>query len=145
MREILFRGKRLDNGELVEGSLVIANDRINNGKCYILPCLSDFSCGDRGNRIRVGNFVEVYPDTVGQYAGFCDDNGKKIFEGDIVLDRWNKPKAVLFCTEDVASCGCCYPLFEGSGFKAENTLLPYTCVIGNIHDNPELLKGMEHG
>lgn len=131
MREILFRAKRLDNGEWVMGDLVHSYFKVGD------TCINE-------NAENLG-FHQIWPDTVGQYTGLLDKNGKKIFEGDIVLDRWNEPKAVLFCTEDVASCGCCHPLFEGSGFKAEYALLADTCVIGNMHDNPELLKGMEHG
>jgi hypothetical protein len=127
MREILFRGKRLDNGEWVEGSLWTWGEKIRIHLIFDLP--------DSALWFRVD------PNTVGQYTGLCDKNGKKIFEGDIVQDSWNKPWPVLFCTEDVASCGCCYPEFVGSGFKAKNINLMDCYVIGNIHDNPDLLKG----
>lgn len=76
MREILFRGKRLDNGEWVEGWLVVKNDPILEiTYCYILA----YGKGE--------SFVTWYPvdhDTVGQYTGMTDMIGCKIFEGDLL-------------------------------------------------------------
>ncbi len=128
MREILFRGKKIKDGTWIEGGFCYGSNR---NESIICP-KHDFS-------------QEVIPETVGQYTGLTDKNGKKIFEGDIVLDRFTKISSdvaeVKFCTEDVASCGCCYEYFSGSGFKANGIRLDECEVIGNIHDNPELLKG----
>ena len=100
MREILFRGfhpcdgpdtivveGEKVNGRWVEGYFVKADGQINNGQCYILPDIADFSYGDGGNRIRIGCFVEVLPSTVGQYSGLDDSDGRKVFEGDILKFR----------------------------------------------------------
>ena len=153
MREILFRGKRTDTGEWVYGDL------LNVGVDY------DYAIRTYGGREH-GQVNAVNEKTVGQYTGLTDRNGTRIFEGDIVRDmhkysilckyvefgmesRENAEKhrndgliaAVEFSTEDVGSCGCCYTAFEGSGFIAAGVDLNDCEVIGNIHDNPELLEG----
>lgn len=142
MREILFRGKTFD-GEWEEGSLHIeygetTADEKRNLDYRIL-----------GMR---GECRYVDPETVGQFTGLCDKNGKKIFDGDIAC----------FCDENRPPCYCVikygeYSLghigFYTDWYKGRSKLKCFRKdlgfwvkyreleVIGNIHDNPELLEG----
>lgn len=152
-REILFRGKKVDNGEWVEGGLVVAID----GACLI------YASYDRKQTTEINGkpFYSVYaknyeviPESVGQFTGLLDKNGKKIFEDDIL--KYNSKKdykaIVKWNDEEIASCGCCYSAFNGAGFL--NEIIPgsrytYSCfgsnfelaeIIGNVHDNKDLLE-----
>ena len=128
-REILFRGKRLDNGERVEGYYVPIGDQyhyIFTGKLDITGLYPTF---DRH---------EVDPSTVGQYTGLTDKNGAKIFEGDIVRFPWELGQA----TDTV--------IFRDGGFTLTHywwaTVLDGKAeVIGNTHNNPELMGGEDDG
>ena len=135
----LFRGKRIDNGEWVEGWLI---DYRPYREWVAITAFVDGSDGYTWRRLE----IEVDPNSIGECTSLKDKNGKLIFEGDILRDVeacWGEVTEVKFCTEDVGSCGCCYPQFEGSGFVAAGVLLSWCEIIGNIHDNPELLKGGE--
>ena len=147
MREILFRGKRKDNGEWVEGRL-LAND-------VIVPCGQSFileaNCLYEGDKPIIG--YEVDEETVGQFTGLTDKNGKKIFEGDIVraitLDTGTEKMAVVcfgnFIDENNGDEYIGFYI-EFDGIKTTATQLAMEeCknrieVIGNIHDNLELLE-----
>ena len=136
MREILFRGKRLDNGEWVEGDLVHSVYKVGD------TCVGKFGC--------TLGMHQVDPSTVGQYTGLKDKNGKRIFEGDIIqyYERQLDGKDTPVC--DVVA-------YTEGGFAVKsyflnnwlwdsvhgNIQLRDVEVIGNIHDNPELLKGGE--
>lgn len=129
MREILFRGKRIDNGEWIEGSLWIFD------KFYILTTAN---C--------VG--FEVDPETVGLYTGMIC-NGKKIFEGDICRLCLNPEICVGVVEYDerissfIVKVGETEMLTFIDYFVARNSVgdKVWIEVIGNIHDNPELIGG----
>lgn len=138
MREILFRGKRVDNEAWTEGYLFKIWDRT-----YLLWGMT----GD------VPNMVEVKPETVGQYTGLTDKNGKKIFEGDIVClvygDKMLSTGDVQF---DYGVFGVEWTTFKKNkgmvgGFgqlhnlrRFDDGLADRIKVIGNIYDNPKLLE-----
>ena len=136
MREILFRGKRMDDGEWVEGYLVKAV----GGECMILPVTTEH-CGG-------AEFSEGYhcaPTTVGQYTGLKDKNGKRIFEGDIC--RNTRTGEIVSVKWHGTMAGYVWNKRRADGFLFDFGELFRACdkyeVIGNIHDNPELLKGGE--
>lgn len=131
MRDIEFRGKR-SNGEWVYGYLVVAN-----GKYYILPDAADFSYGDNGNRIRIGCFVEVDPNTVGQYTGLKDKNGVKIYENDIISFNFDEINRIGIIKYSLGTFNVSFPKKFSYGSSSVNNYDGE--IIGNIHDNPELL------
>ena len=124
MREILFRGKRIDNGEWVYGNLVRGCDE---KYAYIV---------EFGNKELCRNYINVKPDTVGQYTGLDDKCGNKIFEGDI-LDGLCGLHIVYF--DDSFACFDWKNAIGKQGESFSGFADDYE-VIGNIHDNPELLK-----
>ena len=130
MREILFKGKRIDNGEWIEGGYC----QSSAGKTYIV--------GVSPKRGYIGG-LEVFPETICQCTGLKDKNGNKIWENDIVKGlfyhelevkavvaflygsfglKWNRGDVVEF-SPFTSICNCKYE------------------IIGNIFDNPELLEG----
>lgn len=155
-REILFSGKRTDNGEWVEGDLI----NLSDGRKYIVNNKFGACIDDEGNFTNTESpFVcEVIPETVGQYTGLTDKNGKKIFEGDIVKTHYANTHKTEFVE---------LVIFEGGGFRAKtkykdnsshsaplyngtphleidkSVYMDSIEVIGNIHDNPELLEVSE--
>ena len=124
-REILFRGKQLSNGEFIEGSLTVDC----HGNCCIYHPL---------NVPIVGGFqyFDIDPETVGQYTGIDDREGEKIFEGDIFkIGAENNIYTVRFDY----GCFLAYEDDVQVGILAELSTM-FVKVIGNIHDNKELLK-----
>lgn len=119
-REILFRGKRKDNGEWEYGDLW-CNPYGKRVVCIVSPINDQGTTG--------GN--EVIPETVGQFTGLYDKNGKRIFEGDIMRNAGN---VVEFYSGDFCINGDS-PLSYWTG----------TEVIGNLYDNPELLEVKQNG
>lgn len=139
MREILFRGKRIDNGEWINGYLVGGNLFVYESTVICLEGVSHKA-------------FEVEASTVGQYTNLKDRNGRRIFEGDFVAEyhppkgsypEWyDKPYLVSFDENRRGwypfACG------DGCGCCEVETVSPYVCdVLGNIHDNPKLMEEYE--
>lgn len=129
IREVIFRGKRTDNGEWIEGSL-LGIDWCDKPSTYSIAPNTPVSV-----------FYSVLPETVGQYTGLTDKNGKRIFEGDIIQSLESSVTGLVqWFPEHSAFMVWCKPANE-VGFLYECAYI--IKVIGNIHDNPELLEGGE--
>lgn len=121
MREIEFRGKLLNSNEWIYGGLIQ-----RDGRAYIV------GISKRG----MIDGLEVDPETVGQYTGLSDKIGRKIFEGDIVHNDYGYPGVVEWL----------YGSFIIRFFNGDDwdicQYIKEECIkiIGNIHDNPELLE-----
>lgn len=146
MREIKFRGKCLKSDTWIYGSLfnsIWRKSADGSRVCYIFPdnmldddngggdCWEDFA--------KVAEQYEVDPATVGQYTGLKDENGREIYEGDIIgrsdgsINGWEWPFKSEIKRND-----------EECGFNTPNwgdmDSTHYYNVLGNIHDNPDLPK-----
>ena len=122
MRDIKFRGKHIDNGKWVYG---------NNIQIQI----------DGSGRVCIcehANQRWLDPNTVGQFTGMCDKNGKEIFDGDILNTEKYQIVEVIF---DNGAFMTRYFLNNGMEHRIMFWDLGAMEVIGNIHDNPELMKG----
>lgn len=134
MREILFRGKIKDNGEWVYGDFLQDKDL----EQYMIECFVYYTDADGLQRDYVQ--CEVTEDTIGQYTGLTDKNGKKIFEGDIVKHDFGYEQ--IGEQYAVVNYDCKYASFMIIPINDWMFCEKSDCeVIGNIHDNPELLGG----
>ncbi|WP_024854774.1 YopX family protein [Mediterraneibacter gnavus] len=125
-REILFKAKRIDNGEWVEGCIVIDQSRLDRFKYRIQPIESGVLYAH-----------PIDPDALCQYTGLTDKNGKKIWENDIVELPDEEGYFTCKWEEDAARF-----VMNGDGLTVDfdNYWSYQTEVAGNIFDNPELLE-----
>lgn len=128
MREIIFRGKTEISERWVVGDLL----QFSIGDMCICESRDDFKKDKYG----------VIPETVGQYTGLTDKNGKRIFEGDIVLQPVRETRKHSPCIiEFRKGAFMAHYKSENRFFDRYYDINSFTKVIGNITDNPELLKG----
>lgn len=148
MREILFKAKRVKNGEWIEGSLIDLD--IDSGYCYIVPPYKGASTLPIGFLITDGMEL-VIPETLCQFTGLCDKNGKKIWENDIIKYHFREIYAPI-------KYGCYQNCFDSQkaehiGFYVDWTDdkclrkdlgywidMVYAMPVGNIFENKELLQ-----
>lgn len=162
MREILFRGKRTDNGEWAEGQYIAAHHHWHNRGIH-KDWIVSAACANGGWFALHGRHP-VVAGTVGQCTGWTDKNGKRIFEGDIIAfpdtgeDGYEYKEGYDFT--NVATVCWNNGRWELEDFGDENSgvkddmddwhedfigIFPLSEVIGNIHDNPELMGGDFNG
>lgn len=129
MREIKFRGKRKDNKEMIYGDLCFYDDIAFIGVAKSIT------------EIREDVFVptivwyEVIPESIGQFTGLKDRNEKEIYDGDIVHCKMGKYCEVTNRIFFLEGSFCLYDLGNFGAEHAKNSE-----VIGNIYENPELIK-----
>lgn len=162
MREILFKAKRIDNGEWVEGSLIDLD--IDSGYCYIVPPYKKASTLPI-NFLITSRMEWVVSETLCQFTGLYDKNGKKIWENDILMCHGNSEDLVKVAFGEFGvrniETGSIVDKVVGWHYEVVPTdaisrcepfcwSMPLTeyyidrCemeVVGNIFDNPELLQG----
>lgn len=131
MRDVKFRGQSKQTGAWLYGSLIRRGER-----CFILPFTGKMRAAD----------TEVIPATVGQYTGLKDEHGKEIYEGDVIRSPLSedktRPHRIFYHTGNAAFMGALVDRKELCYLRLDQDWI-YKFgkeVIGNIHDNPELLK-----
>lgn len=144
MREIIFRGKSKNDGEWICGGAVHQTDFYGDkvDRWFIIDGTETFAN-------KIGRPIRVIPETIGQYTGLTDKNGKKIFEGDIIKTHGNDSYVIKYgeyiprnyCLAryyDKPTIG--FYAYDGERCFQLSTNSRCYEVIGNIHDNPELME-----
>ena len=132
MREILFKAKRIDNGEWVEGYYQKRYDLLGNEEHLIF----------HADSYKVWEYAEIVPETICQFTGLCDKNGKRIWESDVVWLVYDGKEHIYQIVWDNSELD--FKATNGEENYGSNFEYLLCCdeieVIGNIFDNPELLQ-----
>lgn len=139
MREILFKAKRIDNGEWVEG-FVFDDGLVNSNRMFVGGLVITEYRGTADDEWNVGSdFYEVIPETICQYTGLTDKNGNKIWENDIIYN----PAEDGYFTVDWSDDGGLWEMYNNKTFVTVDFDHHYWSyeveVVGNIFDNKELI------
>ena len=132
-RTIKFRGKSIYSDGWLLGSLI----KIEENRYAVIPNLNDIERG------KIIGLYEVYSETVGQFTGLLDKDGKEIYEGDILhtITFGFNPEEY---TAIILYRNCSFQLSNGRNLfyfgQSDLTKMDDTIVIGNIYDNPDLIK-----
>ena len=142
MHEILFRGKRIANGKWVSGYYVVRKrpyfkDKGADFEHIICDNLVIDDFNDKQFVDTIPITYSVDPETVGQYTGLTDTNGRKIFEGDIVWDSYDEDYGKVEWDNDMAKFIITYSTFTVDFDSVYGEELE---IVGNVYDNPELLE-----
>ena len=133
MREILFKAKRKDNGEWIEGYYQKRCDFLVGGEHIIFHADSH----------KAWEYAEIVPETLCQFTGLCDKNGKKIWENDIV-EAWSQgSRAIGTVKQRVDGLWIMSPAWQNHEFwelKPNSNGETTVEVLVNVFDNPELLQ-----
>jgi uncharacterized phage protein (TIGR01671 family) len=132
MREILFKGKDIDTDKWIYGFYGEGDEFWDNGgveHMYREGVTKLYYIVDKNSKSHL-----VYPETVGQYTGLAYENDNKIFEGDIVK-YFGRKGYILYMN------GVWFISFNEGGYRQLSDLYRSLKIIGNIHDNKELLGG----
>ena len=129
IRKYKFRGKHTNKGEMIYGDLI---QDVNRGLYYIFPF---------DKQKFPEESISVIPESVGEFTGLYDKNGKEIYEGDILMEKFGFSKPIyLYYVCEFKNSGFCFRCINSGD---DDIVLNKSEVVSNKFENPELLKEAE--